>query len=644
MGVQVSGIFAEEVWYLKMKIKNLEKGFYVKYVIATLCLISIFIVSIAHAQYMDQKISDISRTYLSKISVQNADILSGQINAKLQTINVMARMIGSQEELNIETIMPILETESKSNEYISMGVVLKDGTQGFTPILIDGRDGSVLLLPADWEYIQKTMEGHVGLDGGASRRVQGEMVSLYVRPIYHDLKISGVFVTFFSDRFFNNLIIPETFEQEGFSYIADKNGTILFHSDKSGVDRFSELTKILSNGWRLNGEEGKSLAANIQSNRSGVLEYSFDDKDVYISYVPIEFHNWYLINIIDANVAEAPSKSFYDEVIPSFIYILIILLTVAIYYIYLRSQNYKRLERRMRIESINDESYRMIMEQTEDIIFEYDTMDKTYFHISNFQKTFGYEPTKNGFLGSLQFDYIHPDDVIRFVETYEKMKKERTLAEAEVRIINSSGEYLWTRVYMLGVFDKDSRLAKVIGKIVNIDEKKKELQQLKIMAVMDSATGVYNKQTTEDMINNYLKGEGRHGKHALLVIDIDDFKGINDDYGHRLGDSVIAALGSEINHIFRTSDIKGRIGGDEFMILIKDVDGMDLIVEKARNICRIFKDTEIEKGLKINVSTSIGIALFDQDGSTYEELYEAADKALYNCKNYQKGTFSFARN
>ncbi len=134
MGVQVSGIFAEEVWYLKMKIKNLEKGFYVKYVIATLCLISIFIVSIAHAQYMDQKISDISRTYLSKISVQNADILSGQINAKLQTINVMARMIGSQEELNIETIMPILETEGKSNEYISMGVVLKDGTQGFTPI------------------------------------------------------------------------------------------------------------------------------------------------------------------------------------------------------------------------------------------------------------------------------------------------------------------------------------------------------------------------------------------------------------------------------------------------------------------------------------------------------------------------------
>ena len=100
------------------------------------------------------------------------------------------------------------------------------------------------------------------------------------------------------------------------------------------------------------------------------------------------------------------------------------------YVIYLRSQRFKRLEKKMQIESIHDESYRMIMEQTEDIIFEYDTMDKTYFHISNFQKTFGYEPTKNGFLGSLQFDYIHPEDVIRFVETYEKMKKERILADA----------------------------------------------------------------------------------------------------------------------------------------------------------------------------------------------------------------------
>jgi len=84
-----------------------------------------------------------------------------------------------------------------------------------------------------------------------------------------------------------------------------------------------------------------------------------------------------------------------------------------------------------------------------------------------------------------------------------KNEKDRKLAK-RVRIINSEGEYLWTRIYMLGVFDRDDRLARVIGKIVNIDEEKKELQYLTEKAVMDSAAGVYNKQTTEEMIKSYL--------------------------------------------------------------------------------------------------------------------------------------------
>ncbi|HVI42470.1 MAG TPA: GGDEF domain-containing protein, partial [Anaerovoracaceae bacterium] len=158
---------------------------------------------------------------------------------------------------------------------------------------------------------------------------------------------------------------------------------------------------------------------------------------------------------------------------------------------------------------------------------------------------------------------------------------------------------------------------------------------------MDSATGVYNKQTTEDMINAFLNGEGKYGRHAMLMIDIDDFKGINDDHGHRIGDMVISALGTELNQIFRASDIKGRIGGDEFMILMKDIEGMDLIISKAKAICHIFKNRELDENRKVDVSASIGIAIYDKDGSTYGELYEAADRALYNCKSYQKGTFAF---
>jgi diguanylate cyclase (GGDEF)-like protein/PAS domain S-box-containing protein len=342
------------------------------------------------------------------------------------------------------------------------------------------------------------------------------------------------------------------------------------------------------------------------------------------------------------------SRQFFQDlqhldILQASLYILVVALSVAVFIIYIKNQRFKRRARAMQIESIKDESYRMIMEQTNDIIFEYDTKDKTYFHTTNFKKNFGYEPTKTGLLGSLEYDYVHPDDVVRFVEMYERMRQDHRIAEAEVRIINSNGEYLWTRIFMLGVFDQSGKLARVVGKIVNIDEKKRELQYLKAKADTDSATGVLNKQTTEDMIKSFLSGEGRFGKHAMLMIDIDDFKTINDDFGHRAGDAIIAALGTELNRIFRTSDIKGRVGGDEFMVLMKDIDseGRDFIAHKAKDICQLFGNYKFEGKKRINFSASIGIAFYDVDGSSYEELYEAADQALYKSKNAKKGTFAF---
>lgn len=639
---------------MKHKLKGLEKGFFVKYIIATLCLISILAVSIAHSRYMDQKISDISKVYLSKISLQNAEIISNEIHTSLQTLNVIARMIGSADEFSTERISSILQAEAQNSDFISLGVVRKDGSLTFTPISNsngnnsdisspsgEAQNGARLLRSVDWTYINRTMAGYAGLSASPSRKVNNETVSIYAVPIYRG-EIAGALVAFFDKDFLKNLVLPRTLDISGCSYIADKNGNIIFHSESCGHNEaFSGAVKNLSAGWTLDGKEGSRLRNDIESGRKGTIEYEQGKHTVYISYVPINFHNWYLVTLADAAIAEAQSKSIYDDIMPAFIYILIITITVSVYFIYMRNQSYKRLERKMHIESINDESYRMIMEQTDDIIFEYDTMDKTYFHTENFRKNFGYDPTKTGFLGSLEYDYVHPDDVVRFVELYEKMKQDRKLAEAEVRIISSAGEYLWTRIYMLGVFDRDGRLARVIGKIVNIDEKKKELQHLKKMAVTDSATGVYNKQTTEELIGTFLSGDGKHGKHALLIIDIDDFKGINDEYGHRVGDAILSSLGAELNHIFRTTDIKGRIGGDEFMILMKDIDELDMIISKAEAICQMFINYEADKNKRIAASSCIGIAIYDMDGSTYEELYEAADRALYNCKNEQKGTYAF---
>lgn len=645
---------------LKFRSKELEKGFYVKYIIAAVCLVLIFAVSIAHSNYMEKKITNVSKVYLSKITHQNADIVSSQIRTNLQSLDVIARMIGSGRTLTFEEVNDLLLTESKNSNFISMGVVLVDGTIAFTPIPSEyvgaagteagsaetqAPDGRELLEPADWEYINKTMSGFSGLSGGPSRIINGETVNIYALQLQRG-RVIGALVVFFNEDFFCNMILPETLDENGCSYVADGHGNIIFTSGNFGGNQlFEKIIPSLTDGWSLKGQTGVKLRADIRDGRSDTVEYDLKNGGSYISYAPIGFKDWYLISLSETSAAEERSKSLYDDVFWPVIYVLVIILMASIYLTYIRNQKIRRFERKLHVESIHDESYRIIMEQTDDIIFEYDTIDKTYFHTTNFRKNFGYEPTRTGFLGSLESDYVHPEDVIRFAELYEKMKQERKLTEAEVRIINSEGEYLWTKIYMLGVFDQEGKLAKVIGKIVNIDEKKRELQYLKEKAVTDFATGVFNKHTTEELIKTFLNGEGKFGKHAMLMIDIDDFKGINDYYGHRVGDEVISSLGSELNRIFRSTDIKGRVGGDEFMVLMKDIEGegKEFIADKANAICKMFKNHKLDDNKWIDFSASIGIAFYDMDGGTYEELYEAADRALYNVKNDQKGTYAFCR-
>jgi len=622
--------------------KQLEKGILAKYIIATLCIVSIFAISIFHSRYIDHKISDISKAYLSKITIQSADIMNSQINSNFESLELLARMIGNLDDFQTDKILKAIQNESQNSKYIKMGVVLQDGTIAFITKENNIEYETQMQLANDWKYIQKVMRGGASFSGSNTRSINNQTANVYATPIVRNMSIVGALVVYYNYEFFDGFVIPEAFDNKGYSYISDSRGNIIFAGD--GTPRaFSQyaVVEALSDSWALKGSAGDRLKKDIQDNKSGTIEYHAGNNGSYISYTPIDFNNWYMISIVPTSIAEEQTAGVYDDIVPSILYALIIIISLAVYVIFIRNESLKQLERRIKQQSVNDESYRLIMEKTNDMIFEYNTVTKTYLHTENFEKTFGYQPTKKGFLGALESDYVHPDDTLQFVKFYEEMKRERELCETEVRIIKSDGSYLWTRIYMIGVYDCNGNMIRVIGKFVNIDQKRKEMEHLMELAVKDSATGVYNKQTTKNLINNYLENEGKSGKHAMLIIDIDDFKGVNDDYGHRLGDKVIAELGAGINNIFRTSDIKGRIGGDEFMILMKNMDSLELVTQKAKAICDIFKDKKIDEKKDVKVSTSIGISIYGKDGNTYDELYEAADRALYSCKNIQKGTYAF---
>ena len=168
-----------------------------------------------------------------------------------------------------------------------------------------------------------------------------------------------------------------------------------------------------------------------------------------------------------------------------------------------------------------------------------------------------------------------------------------------------------------------------------------ETEDLQNKADTDLLTDLYNKVATERMIKEYLQGDGKNSVSMLFVLDVDDFKKINDTRGHAFGDQVLAQFGHQIRSWFRVNDILGRIGGDEFMIFIKDVKDPELIRHEGSRIMQFFEGFNVGEYTKYSPTASVGGAVYPTDAEDFDSLYKAADKAVYKSKKDGKNRVSF---
>ena len=161
-------------------------------------------------------------------------------------------------------------------------------------------------------------------------------------------------------------------------------------------------------------------------------------------------------------------------------------------------------------------------------------------------------------------------------------------------------------------------------------KRQKELEQA---AQVDALTGILNKQSTETAIDGWLQ-EAHQKKQVFLMLDVDKFKEINDRYGHAAGDAALRQVGQTLVRLFRENDIVGRIGGDEFVILMKEVSSIRDAELKAEALCVLFRSLHPEGCPdEVHLSCSIGLVEVPEHvGSSYMELYQKADQALYEAK------------
>ena len=147
---------------------------------------------------------------------------------------------------------------------------------------------------------------------------------------------------------------------------------------------------------------------------------------------------------------------------------------------------------------------------------------------------------------------------------------------------------------------------------------------------MDALTGLYNKKVTEERINEVLL-EQPEAMHAFLILDLDRFKEVNDGYGHAAGDAVLREFAGLLRNYFRENDVIGRIGGDEFVVLMKNVDSKDSVRNRTGSLVQKIGELEFSD-MPEHITSSIGIAFAPKQGDCYMDLYKAADGALYETK------------
>jgi diguanylate cyclase (GGDEF)-like protein len=155
------------------------------------------------------------------------------------------------------------------------------------------------------------------------------------------------------------------------------------------------------------------------------------------------------------------------------------------------------------------------------------------------------------------------------------------------------------------------------------------LQDVMVQAETDGLTGLWNRNTFQHLVESYLGGEENSG--ALMMIDVDYFKSVNDTYGHLAGDNLLKACAGAMRRILRDSDIIGRQGGDEFVVFCRGIKSAAIAKKKAAQISEAWKSVVPDGGTK-HVTASIGIALSPRHGTTFQELYSNADAALYRAK------------
>ena len=490
------------------------------------------------------------------------------------------------------------------------------------------------LYVGDRAYFRTAMRGENVLSDVIEGRVSHKSVLCAAVPIRKEEKVVGIVSAAIVIPEFEAITKASIFDGAGDVYITTKTGDLIVGNDKEsefflGDNLFVSFLKE-ANRKQINEEQ---IINDFHSDKEGFFPYTDQGEKYYAYYAPLGMNDWFVICTVPAAVIDKQTDSL-QKMLWFLTVGLLLSFALILVFVGLSGKESREILRERNHElEINERRFRMASSLYNNVVIEWNIEERELIFLSGYENIAAEPILKNYPQSAVEKGLVHPDSAEAFLKMHEGLSTADNVLCGEFKLLLRGNSFVWCRIDELLLFDEDGKPVRAIGRITDINKEREEIELLKSKAKLDSGTGLYNKEATRLLAEDCLKQDPA-SKHALLIIDLDDFKEINDSRGHVEGDRILLNAANIMKELFRSSDIIGRIGGDEFMVLVRSV-GDELFLEsKIRRLCERVREHD-------DITLSVGIAQYPSDGKDYITLYRCADNAMYEAKARGKGTFAF---
>lgn len=286
-----------------------------------------------------------------------------------------------------------------------------------------------------------------------------------------------------------------------------------------------------------------------------------------------------------------------------------------------------------------------LIEQAEDVakfgVWEWDLRDGDQYWSPGMYQLLAIDPAQPA---SRQYmlNIVHEEDRGMVEERTRLAMQQCSTFDLEYRILISSGVECVIQERGSAIAGKDGQSVRLTGIIYDITERKLAEAKLTQLANFDQLTGLPNRSLLMDRLDHaVLQAERNHTHLAILFLDLDGFKAVNDAMGHAAGDQLLKQAGGRFRACLRKADTIARLGGDEFTVILEQVDDKEVASEMVMKLLNTLRERFEINGREIFISASVGIAFFPDDAASIEDLLKNADAAMYRAKSEGRDGYSF---